>query len=212
MEERKKRFDDKTEVRGKLAEVLKKLAGGAAFFDGVHIFTPHADVPDDSALRLVVLPPEQFYAREETRLAFEAVLDYVRNNGPKPRYRGNRLLFLAPDHGALARLRDCVRVALAWGSIVEDIEGGAPEHRPAPEAAGGERTADRRGGAAASGPRVLQVAALPGAALGHRPEADGRGLPAEHQRLGARQRDRARVRGERAGDHDLVAHPPAQPS
>ena len=58
MEDRKRRFDDKTEVRGKIAEVLKRVVGSATFFDGVHIFTPHADVPDDSALRLVVLPPE----------------------------------------------------------------------------------------------------------------------------------------------------------
>jgi uncharacterized protein len=124
MEERKKRFDDKNEVRGKLADVLKKLAGGATFFDGVHLFTPHADVPDDSSLRLIFLAPEQFYAREETRLAFDAVLEYVRNNGTKPRYRGNRLVFLSPDHGSLARLRDCIRVALAWGSIVDDVSAG----------------------------------------------------------------------------------------
>ena len=126
MEERKKRFDDKNEVRGRMAEVVKKLAAeklaaGGTFFDGTHIFTPHSDVPDDSALRLVVLSPEQFYSKEEPRLANEAVLDYVRNNGTKPRYRGNRLLFLAPDHGSLTRLRDCIRVALAWKSIVEDV-------------------------------------------------------------------------------------------
>ena len=121
MEERKKRFEDKNEVRGRMAEVVKKLAVGATFFDGTHIFTPHSDVPDDSALRLVVLPPELFYSREEPRLASEGVMEFVRNNGTKPRYRGNRLLFLAPDHGALARLRDCIRVALAWNSIVEDV-------------------------------------------------------------------------------------------
>jgi predicted AAA+ superfamily ATPase len=121
MEERKKRFEDKNEVRARMAEILKKLAAGATFFDGTHIFTPHSDVPDDGALRLVVLPPEQFYSREEPRPATDGVLDYVRNNGTKPRYRGNRLLFLAPDHGALTRLRDCIRVALAWSSIVEDV-------------------------------------------------------------------------------------------
>jgi predicted AAA+ superfamily ATPase len=104
-----------------MAEVVKKLAAGATFFDGTHIFTPHSDVPDDGALRLVVLAPEQFYSREESRLAFDGVFDYVRNNGTKPRYRGNRLIFVAPDHGALARLRDCIRVALAWNSIVEDV-------------------------------------------------------------------------------------------
>ena len=121
MEERKKRFEDKNEVRGRMAEIVKKLTVGAIFFDGTHIFTPHSDVPDDGALRLVLLPPEQFYAREEPRMAFDGVLDYVRNNGTKPRYRGNRLIFVAPDHGALTRLRDCIRVALAWNSIVEDV-------------------------------------------------------------------------------------------
>jgi predicted AAA+ superfamily ATPase len=122
MEDRKKRFDDKNEVRGRMADVLKKIAAGTTFFDGCHIFTPHADVPDDSALRLVFLPPEQFFTRDDTRIAFEAVLDYVRNNGAKPRYRSNRLVFLAPDRGVLARLRDCIRIALAWGSIVDDVK------------------------------------------------------------------------------------------
>jgi len=123
MEDRKKRFDVRNEVRGKMADVLKKLAAGAKFFDGVHIFTPHADVPDDSSLRLIFLTPDQCYSKEESRLSFNAVLEYIRNNGTKPRYRGNRLLFLAPDHGSLVRMYDCIRTALAWGSIVEDIEG-----------------------------------------------------------------------------------------
>jgi len=124
MEDRKRRFDDKTEVRGKIADALKHGPGNASFFDGVHIFTPNGDVPDDSALRLVVLPPDKWYSREESRLAFEAVLDWMRNNGPKPRHRCNRLLFLAPDHGALSRLADAARIALAWGSIVEDVKEG----------------------------------------------------------------------------------------
>jgi len=121
MEERKKRFEDKNEVRGRMTEVLKSLASSATFFDGAHVFTPHSDVPDDGALRLIVLAPEQFYSREEPRLAFEGVFDHVKNHGSAPRHRGNRLLFLAPDHGALTRLRDCIRIALAWNSIVEDV-------------------------------------------------------------------------------------------
>ena len=120
MEERKKRFEDGV-VRGRMADVLKRLTSNAAFFDGTHIFTPHSDVPDDGALRLIVLPPEQFFSREESRAAFDGVLEHVKGHGTTPRYRGNRLLFLAPDHGALTRLRDCIRVALAWNSIVEDV-------------------------------------------------------------------------------------------
>ncbi|MCX6879289.1 MAG: DUF499 domain-containing protein [Verrucomicrobia bacterium] len=123
MEERKKRFEDKNEVLERMADIVKKLAAGTTFFDGTHIFTPHSDVPDDTSLRLVMLAPDQFYSREETRPAFDSVLTYARNNGTKPRYRGNRLLFIAPDHGALVRLRDCIRVALAWKSIVDDVAG-----------------------------------------------------------------------------------------
>ena len=122
MEDRKKRFDDKNEVRGKMSEVVKKLAGGIAFFDGVHIFTPHSDVPDDSLLRLVFLSPEYWFSREETRISFDAVIDYVRNNGAKPRYKGNRLVFIAPDHASLSRFRDCARTVLAWQSIVDDVK------------------------------------------------------------------------------------------
>jgi hypothetical protein len=124
MEDRKRRFDDNTDVRGKIGEALKKMVGPASFFDGVHIFTPHGDVPDDSSLRLVVLDPEFSHSRDLKQPAEQAVLDYVRSNGTKPRYRGNRLIFLAPDMAVLARLRDTARVALAWGSIVEDVKEG----------------------------------------------------------------------------------------
>lgn len=124
MEDRKRRFDEKTEVRGKIGDVLKLGPGNATFFDGIHVFTPHGDVPDDTALRMVVLPPEKWYSREESRPAFEAALEWMRNNGPKPRHRWNRLLFLAADHGSLSRMNDAARVALAWGSIVDDVKEG----------------------------------------------------------------------------------------
>lgn len=119
MEQRKHRFD-KSIVRGRMADILKKLATTGTIFGGVHPFTPHSDVPDDSLLRLVLLDPDAWYSKEEPRLAFESISDYITKNGSRPRYKGNRLIFLAPDHGALSRLRDCILVALAWNSIVED--------------------------------------------------------------------------------------------
>jgi predicted AAA+ superfamily ATPase len=124
MEDRKRRFDEKTEVRGKIADALNRVVGNATFFDGVHIFTPHTDVPDDTALRLVVLPPDSWYSKDESRPATEAVQTWIRNNGAKPRHRSNRLIFLAPDHSTLSRLNDTARVALAWGSIVDDVKEG----------------------------------------------------------------------------------------
>jgi uncharacterized protein len=122
MEDRKGRFNDQDEVRGKLADVLRKLIAGASFFDGSHVFTPNSDVPDDGALRLVFLSPEKFYSKQEARVASDEVLDFLRNNGPKPRYRSNRLIFVAPDHASLTRVRDCLRTALAWNSIVVDVK------------------------------------------------------------------------------------------
>ncbi len=124
MEDRKQRFDLKTDVRKKVEEVVKKLFSSVSPFDGVHVFTPHADVSDDSALRLVVLPPDQPFLKEDPRQATDVVLEYLRSHGNQPRHRANRLIFLAPDGVVLNRLRDVTRVALAWASIVEDVDEG----------------------------------------------------------------------------------------
>lgn len=124
MEDRKRRFDDKTDVKRKLAAAMGRITAGATFFDGVHVFTLHGDVPDDTALRLIILSPEHWYAQSESRFAFNEVLEYVRNNGNKPRYRSNRLIFLAADQGIVSRFVDAARTALAWGSIVDDVRDG----------------------------------------------------------------------------------------
>lgn len=124
MEDRKRRFDDKTEVQPKIAEVVKKLFANVPLFDGVHVFTPHADVPDDSALRLVILSPEQWYMKDAARQAEDAVQEYLWTHGGQPRHRANRLIFVAADHAVLNRLKDATRVALAWASIAEDVDEG----------------------------------------------------------------------------------------
>jgi predicted AAA+ superfamily ATPase len=121
MNDRRDRFDE-AKVRGKIAEAVKSAFGSASMFDGVHVFTPHGDVPDDSALRLVVLPTDKWFSKEEARWTEEAVLEITRLHGNSPRHRGNRLLFLAVDHTVSARLRDAVRTVLAWDSIVVDID------------------------------------------------------------------------------------------
>ena len=124
MEERKRRFDGKRDVLPKISEVVRKLCGSIKWVDGLHVFTPNSDVPDDSALRMVVLPPEKFYNRRESKLAFGEVCDFIRKNGERPRYRGNRLLFLAPDHDTLSRLDDATKRTLAWKSILDDVRDG----------------------------------------------------------------------------------------
>jgi predicted AAA+ superfamily ATPase len=124
MEDRKGRLDDRRDVRSRVAELLGKLTRGSGLFDAVHVFTPHSDVADDGKLRLVLLDFSSPYSHQEPKPARETVLDYLKFNGAKPRFRANRLLFLAIDAGSLGRVRDAVRVALAWKSIVEDISGG----------------------------------------------------------------------------------------
>lgn len=124
MEDRKRRFDEVHEVKPKLSEIVRKLLGSTSFVDGLHVFTSHADVPDDSALRLIVLPPEKFYTKAEPRMAFDEVVEIVKQHGDKPRYRGNRVLFIAPDHGTLTRARDAARTVLAWKSILDDVGSG----------------------------------------------------------------------------------------
>ena len=122
MEDRKRRFNDLQDLRPRLATVVRKMAEGQTLFGGVHVFTPHGDVPDDSSLRLVVLTTDKFYSRQEARFANEEVLEFTKNNGSKPRHKANRLIFLAADHDSLVRVNDALRTALAWKSIVDDVE------------------------------------------------------------------------------------------
>jgi hypothetical protein len=124
MEDRKRRFDEQTEVRTKIEEVAKKLFHNTTLFEGVHVFTAHADVPDDSASRLVLLAADHSFTKELRRPADDAVLEYLRFHGTQPRHRANRLLFVAPDNAVLNRLRDATRTALAWASIVNDVNEG----------------------------------------------------------------------------------------
>lgn len=119
MEERKRRFQDKDDVLPTLQERVRKVFAQGGF-GGIHIFTPSADVPDDWALRLVVLPPDASYAKGSNGTARDHALQILRNRGEQPRQRQNRLIFLAPDNDHISRLKDQVRVMLAWQSIVDD--------------------------------------------------------------------------------------------
>lgn len=123
MNDRRSRFEE-PQVRGKIAEAVKSGFGPASMFNGVHVFTPHADIPDDSALRLVALPPDRWFSKEEPRLAEDAVLEIVRTHGTAPRHRANRLMFIAVDSNIAERLRQSARTVLAWASIIKDIENG----------------------------------------------------------------------------------------
>jgi predicted AAA+ superfamily ATPase len=123
MNDRRSRFEE-PQVRAKIADAVKAGFGPASLFDGVHVFTPHGDIPDDSALRLVALPPDRWFSKEEARHAEDAVLEITRSHGSGPRHRANRLMFIAADNNIAERLRQAARTVLAWASILKDIENG----------------------------------------------------------------------------------------
>ena len=121
MEERKRRFQDKEDVFPAIRDrVQKSFATGV--FGGTHVFTASGDVPDDWQLRLVVLPPDAAFSRSGQSLAIERATEILKARGDQPRFKQNRLIFLAADYDSVSRLKDQVRSTLAWQSIVSDIK------------------------------------------------------------------------------------------
>ncbi|MBU0551512.1 DUF499 domain-containing protein [Myxococcota bacterium] len=123
MEERKARFKFDSDVLPVVRDAISRFVRGSNLFDGVHVFTPCSDVPDDERLRLVVLSPQFSWkknaAPDET---VSKIVSYLQLHGEKPRFRRNRLLFLAMDSGSTSRVHEIVRAWLAWNSIVKDAQ------------------------------------------------------------------------------------------
>jgi predicted AAA+ superfamily ATPase len=121
MEERKRRFQDKEDVFPTIRErVQRSFASGV--FGGIHIFTGSGDVPDDWALRLVVLPPDAAFSKSGQSLAVERATEILKKRGDQPRFKQNRLIFVAAGYDSVSRLKDHVRSYLAWRSIVGDYK------------------------------------------------------------------------------------------
>lgn len=121
MEERKKRFDDAA-VIDEVRTAINRVMGSLQSFSAVHVFTRHEDIPDDWDLRLVVLPPAEGWTRTGPNPARELAQKILRSRGEQPRQKQNRLIFLVPDFEQVGRLKDMVRVMLAWRSIEADIK------------------------------------------------------------------------------------------
>ncbi|WP_198926061.1 hypothetical protein [Acidithiobacillus thiooxidans] len=120
MEERKRRFQEKEDVFPAIRERLQRMFGGGVF-GGIHVFTTSSDVPDDWALRLVVLPPDATFSRTGQSAAMARAMETLKNRGEQPRFKQNRLIFLSADYDSVGRLTEQVRSMLAWQSIVNDI-------------------------------------------------------------------------------------------
>jgi predicted AAA+ superfamily ATPase len=121
MEERKRRFNDKEDVFPVIQDrVQRGFASGV--FGGIHVFTNSSDVPDDWSLRLVVLPPDSSFSKSGQSHAIERATEILKKRGEQPRFKQNRLIFVAADYDSVGRLKDHVRSYLAWRSIVADYK------------------------------------------------------------------------------------------
>ncbi len=123
MESRKANLKDAEDVLPQLRERVGRVFTKGNHFAGIHVFTPSPDVPDEFGLgpRLVVLPPNASYRRQDDAAAVLAATEVLEKRGDVPRLKRNRLVFLAPDADAVQRARDAARTWLAWKSIVDDV-------------------------------------------------------------------------------------------
>src|SRR5690606_14247246 len=94
-----------------------------AFPGGVRRAKIPADVPDEIATKLILLPPSAPVTKNPEHTAgllkAEEILTQAAN---RPRTHRNGLIFLAADESQLGRLRESVAAYLAWKSIEHDKE------------------------------------------------------------------------------------------
>ena len=121
MEDRKRRFGD-ADVLEAIRAALQGVMGSGSPFESTHVFTAATDIPDDWALRLVVLSPATAWSRSGPNSARDAASAILRSRGEQPRQKQNRLLFLAAEADQVMHLKDTVRGLLAWRSIEADIK------------------------------------------------------------------------------------------
>ena len=121
MDERKRRFNNKEDIYPVIRDRIQR-SFASSVFNGVHVFSPSGDIPDDWQLRLVVLPPNAAFSRNGHNDALEPADIILKHRGDQLRQRQNRLIFLAADYDSISRLSDQVRSMLSWQSIVNDIK------------------------------------------------------------------------------------------
>ena len=132
------------EIERRLREATRRDRGG---FQGVHPCPAvSADVPDEPAVRLVVLAPGAAHADGDTgSAALTTARDLLSERGSSPRRHQNMLAFLAPDREAVEGLVQEARRFLAWKSVVRDREALNLDAHQRREAAEGEKASDDTG-------------------------------------------------------------------
>ncbi|MDR2446206.1 MAG: DUF499 domain-containing protein [Treponema sp.] len=112
------------EIFFELEKVIKGICKNKEPFEGVHVaLSSSGDMPDNQAMRLVLLAPGQTYKQDEVNsLAVTIARDYFENRGNSPRIYRNMLCFLAADSNIMAQLKQDMRILMAWRSINRDTD------------------------------------------------------------------------------------------
>jgi hypothetical protein len=107
------------EITRRVREAVRKDRGE---FAAVHAIPANsADVPDETACRLVILGRDAPHrVRSDESKSLLAAQEILERRGNSPRIYRNMLIFLAPDGERLAELEQAVRSWLAWTSIQQE--------------------------------------------------------------------------------------------
>ncbi len=91
-------------------------------FAGLHVCPNSSlDVPDEQAVRLVILRPQDTFKQDDIDCAaLKCVKDIFNNRGTSPRIYRNMLAFIAPSQESMIALKDGVKHYLAWKSINDE--------------------------------------------------------------------------------------------
>ena len=129
------------EIVRRVREVVRRDRGD---FQGVHPCpASSAEVPDEPAVRLVVLAPDASHAGQGAgSAALNAARDLLSDRGSSPRQHQNMLAFLAADRDAMDGLVQETRRFLAWRSVVRDHDVLNLDAHQRREAAEGEKGSD----------------------------------------------------------------------
>ena len=129
------------EIERRLREATRR--GDRGGFQGVHPCpASSADVPDERAVRLVLLAPGAVHADaggNDGSVALNTARGLLADRGASPRQHRNMLAFLAPDREAAEGLVEEARRFLAWKSVVRDREALNLDAHQRREAAEGEK-------------------------------------------------------------------------
>lgn len=109
--------DIELEIESRLKRIRKERP-----FSGVHTCpSSSSDVPDEQAVRLVILKPTDTYRRNSNENeALITVNEILNNRGTSPRIYRNMLIFVAPDIDKIGALKKAIKEYKAWSSIVSD--------------------------------------------------------------------------------------------